>query len=119
MVLSERWIRLDDVEAITSFAQDMSTPSNESELTERRVFIESFVKEIVVSPGQAKVRYTIPISQSTQKTPVLLGGGLYQFTVMRPYIRNWVCFLRSTGEGGFQTRRYGLAIHGVLKTKWY
>ena len=35
------------------------------------------------------------------------------------YIGNWVCFLRSTGEGGFQTRRYGLAIHGVLKTKWY
>ena len=23
------------------------------------------------------------------------------------------------GTGGFETRRYGLAIHGVLKTKWY
>ena len=22
-------------------------------------------------------------------------------------------------SGGFETRRYGLAIHGVLKTKWY
>ena len=24
-----------------------------------------------------------------------------------------------TGEGGFQTRRCGLKIHGVFKTKWY
>ena len=39
---------------------------NESELTERRAFIQSFVKEIIVVPGDALLRYTIPISQSTQ-----------------------------------------------------
>ena len=48
---------------------------NESELTERRAFIESFVKEIVVMPDNAVVRYTIPISQSTRKAQVLVGGG--------------------------------------------
>ena len=48
---------------------------NESELTERRAFIETFVKEIVVMPGDALLRYTIPISQSTTKTEVLMGGG--------------------------------------------
>ena len=34
---------------------------NESVLTERRAFIESFVEEIVVMPGNALVSYTIPM----------------------------------------------------------
>ena len=65
---------LDDVETITAYALDMRVFLNESELTERRAFIESFVKEIVVMPDNAVVRYTIPISQSTPKTQLLLGG---------------------------------------------
>ena len=32
---------------------------------------------------------------------------------MRPYLRNWGCFLRLTGRVGFLTRRHGLAIGGV------
>ena len=75
-MLSQRREVLDDVETITAYAQDMSVFLNESELTERRAFIESFVKEIVVMPGNAVVRYTIPISQSTTKPEVLVGGGL-------------------------------------------
>ena len=75
-ILSQRREVLDDVETITTYAQDLSVFLNESELTERRAFIGSFVKEIVVMPGNAVVRYTIPISQSTTKTEVLLGGGL-------------------------------------------
>ena len=43
-------------------------------LSQRRAFIETFVKEIVVMPGDALMRYTIPISQSTPKTEALLGG---------------------------------------------
>ena len=34
---------------------------NMSDLTERRAFIETFVKEIVVMPGDALLRYTIPM----------------------------------------------------------
>ena len=60
-MLSERREVLDDVETITAYAQDLSVFLNESELTERRAFIESFVKEIVVMPGNAVVRYTIPM----------------------------------------------------------
>ena len=60
-MLSERREVLDDVETITSYAQDLSVFLNESELTERRAFIGSFVKEIVVMPGNAVVRYTIPM----------------------------------------------------------
>ena len=39
----------------------MSEFLNESELTERRAFIETFAKEIVVMPGDALLRYTIPM----------------------------------------------------------
>ena len=60
-MLSERREVLDDVETITAYAQDLSVFLNESELTERRAFIESFVKEIVVMPGNAVVPYTIPM----------------------------------------------------------
>ena len=60
-MLSQRREVLDDVETITAYALDMSMFLNESELTERRAFIESFVKEIVVMPDSAVVRYTIPM----------------------------------------------------------
>ena len=73
-VLSQRRAHLDDVKTISAYAKDMKDFLQESELTERRAFIESFVKEIIVIPGDALIRYTIPISQSTPKTEVLLGG---------------------------------------------
>ena len=52
---------LDDVETIATYAQDMSEFLKNSELTQRRAFIETFVKEIVVMPGKAVVRYTVPM----------------------------------------------------------
>ena len=58
-ILAERRPILDDERTVTTFSREMSEFLNESELTERRSFIESFVKEIVVSPGQAKVYYTV------------------------------------------------------------
>ena len=73
-VLSQRRAHLDDVKTISAYAKDMKDFLQESELTERRSFIESFVKEIIVIPGDALIRYTIPISRSTPKTELLLGG---------------------------------------------
>ncbi len=60
-MLSQRREVLGDVETITAYALDMNMFLNESELTERRAFIESFVKEIVVMPDSAVIRYTIPM----------------------------------------------------------
>ena len=60
-ILSQRREILDDVETIAAYAQDMSEFLRDSELTERRAFIETFVKEIVVMPGKAVVRYTVPM----------------------------------------------------------
>ena len=60
-ILSQRRAVLDDANTIAAYAQDMSEFLNESELTERRAFIETFVKEIVVMPGDALLCYTIPM----------------------------------------------------------
>ena len=60
-MLSERRVVLDNVETITAYAQEMSEFLMRSELTESRAFVESFVKEVVVSPGNAVVRYSIPM----------------------------------------------------------
>ena len=60
-ILSQRRAYLDDVNTIAAYARDMKDFLNESELTERRAFIESFVKEIIVIPGDALIRYTVPM----------------------------------------------------------
>ena len=65
-ILSQRRTVLDDVETIAAYAQDMSVFLTESEMTERRALIETFVKEIVVMPGDALLRYTIPMPDDSQ-----------------------------------------------------
>ena len=59
--LSERRIWLNNVETIKAFAKDMRQFLKESQLTERRAFIKSFVKEVLVVPGQARLRYSLPM----------------------------------------------------------
>ncbi len=65
-ILSQRSAALDDVEPIAAYAQEMSEFLMGSELTERRAFIETFVKEIVVVPGDALMRYTIPMPEDSR-----------------------------------------------------
>ncbi len=59
-MLEERRALLDGVDVITAYARDMNQFLRTSEVTESRAFIQSFVKEIVVKPGTATIRYTIP-----------------------------------------------------------
>ena len=59
--LSQRRKVLDNANTIAAYAKDMKDFLNESELTERRAFIQSFVKEIIVVPGDALLRYTVPM----------------------------------------------------------
>ena len=73
---------LDDVNAIAAYAREMGDFLDESELTERRAFIESFVKEIVVSPGEAKVRYTIPMPQDSR----IAGMDAEEVAIPRPVL---------------------------------
>ena len=63
--LSERRAVLDNVETVTRYARDMRQFLGESELTEARPFLRSLVKEIVVEPGKAAIRYTIPMPKDS------------------------------------------------------
>ena len=81
-LLSQRRVVLDDVKTITAYAEDMSEFLNESELTERKVFIESFVKEVVMRPGNAVVRYSIPIPEDSR----IPGGGAEEVAFHGPVL---------------------------------
>ena len=61
--LSDRRTVMGDVERIAAFAEDLGEFLKNSELTERRAFISSFVEEIVVDRGEATIRYTLPMPQ--------------------------------------------------------
>ena len=65
-LLKERRQLLDSADTIVTFAEEMSEFLKTSELTERRAFIETFVKEIVVVPGDALMRYTIPMPEDSR-----------------------------------------------------
>ena len=63
--LGQRRKVLEQVETIAAYAQDMRRFLKKSDLTERRTFIESFVKEIVVTPDNALMRYTVPMPEDS------------------------------------------------------
>ena len=66
LLLAERRVSLDEGDTITQYAKEMSEFLKSSELTESRAFISTFVKEIVVSPGRAAIRYTIPMPDDSR-----------------------------------------------------
>ena len=78
-ILSQRkWLK-NDLEAIVARAQDMGEFLNESELSERKAFAETFIREIVVMPGKAVVYYTMPMannihSSGANSEELMLGG---------------------------------------------
>ena len=59
-LLEDRRALLDSVEVIPAYAREMNEFLRTSEVTESKAFIRSFVKEIVVKPGTATIRYTTP-----------------------------------------------------------
>ena len=61
--LAQRRKVLDDVNTIAAYAKDMRDFLKESELTERRAFIKSFIKEIVVMPGDAPPQIHSPYAR--------------------------------------------------------
>ena len=59
-MLSLRRASVQDMERIAAYAKEMSSFLMESEFTETKAFVRSFVKQIAVSPGRATIHYTIP-----------------------------------------------------------
>ena len=59
-LFSERRQFLDSADTIATFAAEVSNFPKNSELTETRAYVHSFVKEIEVKPGKAAIVYSIP-----------------------------------------------------------
>ena len=74
-MLSQRRKALDDVNTIAAYAKDMRDFLDESELAERRAFIQSLVKEIVVMPGDALLHYTVPMPDDS-RVPARIAEGM-------------------------------------------
>ncbi len=60
-ILTQRRSVLNHVDTVDAYAKEMRDFLKHSELTERKAFIQSFVKEIVVIPDDALLRYTVPM----------------------------------------------------------
>ena len=60
-ILSQRRSVKNDLETIVARAQDTGEFLKESELSERKAFAETFVREIVVTPGKAVIHYAVPM----------------------------------------------------------
>ena len=66
VILSQRRAIRDDAATITAKALDMTEFLEKSELPERKAFVETFVREIVVMPGKAVVHYKVPTAKDSQ-----------------------------------------------------
>ena len=72
--LANRSARLDDAK-IASYDREMSGFLMESEPTETKAFMRSFVKEIAVAPGQATLRYAMPNARRQSNRKKRIRGG--------------------------------------------
>ena len=55
-----------DVEAIVADPRELNDLLSKSEPSERRAFVEAFVEQIVMGPGQVKVHYTMPMPEDSR-----------------------------------------------------
>jgi site-specific DNA recombinase len=63
--LLNRKAELADLDTVIEYVEDLKTALMNSPLTERRVFIRSFVKEVKVTGDEALLSYTIPLPPSS------------------------------------------------------
>ena len=108
--LSERRLWLDNVETITTFAKDMREFLKDSELTARRAFIRSFVKEIWVVPGQARLRYTLPLPLDSE-----MPGMDAEVIALSPAVPSTVA---ANGAGGTRTPYLFNAIEALSQMSY-
>ena len=69
-ILSQRRATRDGVATITAKTLDMTEYPEESELPERKAFVETFVRDIVVMPGKATIHYKVPIAKDSPNPEV-------------------------------------------------
>ncbi len=82
-LLSDRKVELADMETVKSYVEDLRNLLEDSQLTERKSFIKSFVREVRVTGTEVLLSYNIPLSAglASQETlvvpPIVHYGGRY------------------------------------------
>ena len=109
LALAQRRKVLDDVKTIAAYAKEMRDPLNESELTERRTIIKSFVKEIVVMPGDTLLRYTVPMPDNR-----MLPGKAVEKVILSGSVLSTI---HDGGAGGTRTPGLHSAIVALSQTE--
>jgi site-specific DNA recombinase len=64
-LLSDRKIELADIHLVKTYVNDLRKLLDESSLCERRAFIRSFIKEIIVAGDTVQLNYDLPLSQES------------------------------------------------------
>ena len=82
-LLSDRKIELADIRIVKNYVEDLRQLLDESTLCERRAFIRSFIKEIIVTGDAVQLNYDLPLSQEVLSgeeigvMPIVHNGGRY------------------------------------------
>ena len=70
-----------DIEAVREYAKDLKNLLEESEITERKAFLRSFVGRIVVNGDEVRIEYRIPVPKNSVESievevlPIVTLGG--------------------------------------------
>ena len=72
--LEQRRVELPTTEEIKGYVADFREFLKDGTFPERKALIRNFVEGIEITGDEAMLTYTIPISQSTPKTAVLVGS---------------------------------------------
>ena len=94
-LLSLRRASVQDMERVAAYAVEMSDFLMESEVTETKAFIRSFVKDVLVRPGAATIHYTIPTPEDND-----IGGADIAEIALSRQVMNTVT---RGGPGGIRT----------------
>ncbi len=94
-LLAMRRANVQDVERIAAYAREMSDFLMESDLTETKAFIRSFVKEVAVRPSRATIHYTIPTPEDND----IGGADVAEVALSRRVMSS----VTSGGPGGIRT----------------
>jgi hypothetical protein len=96
-----------DVEAIRSYVNDLANILEESEVAQRKAFLRSFIKKIVVDKDRAKLYYNLPVPPDGKKMETVgvlpidnLGENFMQLIrAVGIYHPNYKLLTLSTGVG--------------------
>jgi site-specific DNA recombinase len=81
LLLSDRKVELADMHTITHYAEDLRNLLCHSSITEKKSFIKSFIREVVVTGKEVTIRYCLPVRceqltmRGTTVPPIVHDGG--------------------------------------------